>query len=44
MKLLIPEQDTVWIGKSYHKMPRIKYNKEDSVIIKTPCSEHYIIT
>lgn len=44
MKLLIPEQDTVLIGKSYHEMPRIKYDKEDSFIIKTLCSEHYIIT
>lgn len=39
MKLLITEQDMVWIGKSYHKMLRTKYNKEDTVIIKSPCSE-----
>lgn len=39
MKLLIAEQDVVWIQKSYHKMLRTKYNKEDTAIIKSPCSE-----
>lgn len=39
MKLLIAEQDMVWIQKSYHKMLRTKYNKEDTAIIKSPCSE-----